>query len=715
MSVKIEPDKVWWTASEIAEAGLVDLPETQQGLEKLAKQSNWREHPTLSRKRSGRGGGWEYNWQLFPMRARRALLKDVAPVMEKVAPSNEERQAQHAAFDALPESVKHKARERLAILQKVNALVTNTTTKFIAVELVAVQEKVSARTVWNWFALVEFIPEHDWLFYLVPRHRMAARKVSKAKCDRAFMEFMKSDYLRLDGPPTFTSCYERAVDWCKAKKLAFLTERTARRRLNEEVPRVTQVFAREGEAGLQKCFPAQIRDRTSMVAMEGVNADCHKFDVFVQWPDEEKPGRAQLVAFQDIYSGKILSWRIDYSPNKVAVMAAFGDLIEQYGIPLHCLFDNGREFANKWLTGGAKTRFRFKINDDDPLGVLTTLGIQVHWATPGHGQAKPIERAFRDLADRIAKDPRFSGAYVGNKPDAKPENYGSRAIPLEDFVSVVAEGIARHNARLGRRSETVLGGSFDEAFAKSYASVPVRKATDEQRRLWLMGAEPRKLHKNDGGVTLAGNRYWSAWMNEYAGQKVVVRFDPEDLHAGLYIYSLDGAFMGMAATIEKVGFFDLTGAKDHARKKAQIRRTERKLLDQHRSMKPKQLGVEMDSITPDEPAPVDAKVVQMMRGADRPNAAKVTRPQYVEAQRPEDAAEVLEFQKKFKTQQQEKSAASENDEDKYLRALELERRSEAGERLGESEVRWLNRFQQTSAYRSMRRMQESFGADAFLK
>ncbi|KGJ12358.1 hypothetical protein EQ718_07065 [Paracoccus versutus] len=93
-------------------------------------------------------------------------------------------------------------------------------------------------------------------------------------------------------------------------------------------------------------------------------------------------------------------------------MSAFGELIETWGIPKHCLFDNGHEFANKWLMGGTPTWFRFKVRDDDPLGVLPTLGIKVHWATPAHGQAKPIERGFRDFASRIAKDPRFAGCLM---------------------------------------------------------------------------------------------------------------------------------------------------------------------------------------------------------------------------------------------------------------------------------------------------------------
>ncbi len=159
--------------------------------------------------------------------------------------------------------------------------------------------------------------------------------------------------------------------------------------------------------------------------------------------------------------------------------------------PKAALLDNGREFAAKVFTGGgAKTRFRFKVKEDDIPGLLPMLGVNVHWATPYSGQSKPIERAFRDLCDRVAKHPAFEGgAYTGNKPDAKPENYGNRAIPLDEFRAVLNEEMEAHNARPGRRSEVAFGRSFDEVFDEGYKVAPIRKATLEQRRLWLMSAE----------------------------------------------------------------------------------------------------------------------------------------------------------------------------------------------------------------------------------
>uniref|UniRef100_UPI0039800C3B transposase domain-containing protein n=1 Tax=Salmonella sp. s54836 TaxID=3159673 RepID=UPI0039800C3B len=95
----------------------------------------------------------------------------------------------------------------------------------------------------------------------------------------------------------------------------------------------------------------------------------------------------------------------------------FRDVVERYGIPHHAWLDNGRGFASKLLTGGVANRYRFKVREEDPTGILVALGVQIHWATPYHGQAKPIERAFRDLCDRVAKHPAFAGAYTGHRVD----------------------------------------------------------------------------------------------------------------------------------------------------------------------------------------------------------------------------------------------------------------------------------------------------------
>jgi putative transposase len=88
--------------------------------------------------------------------------------------------------------------------------------------------------------------------------------------------------------------------------------------------------------------------------------------------------------------------------------------------------DNTLAAANKTMSGGIKHRFRFKVRDDEPDGVFKLLGVDVHWATPGHGQAKPIERAFGvgGVGEYIDKAPEFAGAWSGSSTKDKPEYDG---------------------------------------------------------------------------------------------------------------------------------------------------------------------------------------------------------------------------------------------------------------------------------------------------
>ncbi len=209
------PIKEWWTAQEIADAGLPDMPDSMQGVTDRAKRDGWRGHPQFARRRDGRGGGWEYHWRLFPARAQRSLIVSAnAPEEAKV---RQDRAEIWAWFEGLPEGIKGKAKRSLRILQEVEAL-TPATTKFLAVAMVAKQYKVSERTVWGWFERVEGVDAADRLPYLAPRHRAAAPKRTKSQASDEFYALLKGLYLRLEAPG-FSHCWRDAVRICKGNVL----------------------------------------------------------------------------------------------------------------------------------------------------------------------------------------------------------------------------------------------------------------------------------------------------------------------------------------------------------------------------------------------------------------------------------------------------------------------------------------------------------------
>ena len=379
----------------------------------------------------------------------------------------------------------------------------------------------------------------------------------RAACPDFYWQLWKADYLRREQPAA-RACYDRIVQRASAEGAKLPGYYYFIRRLKRELSWQAITFARKGADKFAATYPAQRRTRGHFHAMEAVNADGWRSRIYIKWPGVARPIKPVLLFWQDLYSGKMLAWRADQTENKDVIRLSYGDLLE-IGVPSKVWLDNGRGFASKWLSGRTPNRYRFQIREEDPAGVITLTAEEIHYTTPYHGQSKPIERAFRDFRDRIEKHPRFSGAYAE-----------SHAIELEVYLAIVEQEIAAHNARPGRRSQVCNGRSFDAVFNESYAREPIRKATEEQRRLCLLAAENVTIQKRDGTFNLWGGRFWSEESAEYAGRTLTVRFDPDRINESpAYLYSLDGRYIGSAEAIADAPFNSVDAAREHARLRRQ--------------------------------------------------------------------------------------------------------------------------------------------------
>ncbi len=539
---------------------------------------------------------------------------DQTPKTVKRSASGYDRDSLWSWYDSRPQTIKDEGTRRAGYCLKVRALLDSGLKVRPALAEVARVEGVSLASLKRWWygdTLIigaANVDRTDFAAALAPRY---AGCQDYAEFSQDAWDRIKADWLRPE-QPSAAAVYRRAQSIAKQNEWALPSLATVKRRL-EALPWQVRVLAREGEEALKRMLPHVTRSKSSLHALEVVNADGHVFDLRVTLPSGEV-GRPVLVAWQDIYSGKILAWRVGETLNQHIVRLAFGDVVEKYGVPEHCFLDNGREFANKWLTGGAKTRFRFTIREDDPIGIFTQLGINVHWTTPYHGQSKPIERAFLDLCEGISRHPACSGAYTGNSPVNKPSNYGSRALTWDEFLAVVQEGITEHNARTGRRSQTANGRSFEQTFAESYATSMIRKATAEQRRLWLLAAEGVTVIQS-GHVAILKNLYWGEAVAGLAGRKVVVRFDSDNLSLPVHVYDLAGEYIGEASCTQ-ANFLDAQAAKDHARANRQKIKAAKAQLDAERKMDAIEAAQALPNVVPME-RPASSVVVPMFEKAQK--------------------------------------------------------------------------------------------------
>lgn len=581
---------MWFIASELA--GVVGFPSTGRRARDLLKKLAM-SNPELERKRQGTKAT-EYHVSLLPVPTQTALLKQQGKVQvgdqvlelpKKKSEKSYCREALWARWSKNNNAAKEKAQQALRTVQAVFALKNNGIKLMDAYQSVSEEYGVSLSSLRRHCAKVKGIEECDWAPALLPKHFEGAQnnKANQfAYITPEAWEFFKADYLSLE-QPTMTVCYERLIDTAPSKGWKVPSLKSLDRRMKHEVPVQQRIMLREGEHALHQMFPPQERTVEGLHALEWINGDGYQHNVFVKWFNGEIL-RPKTWFWQDIYSRKIIGWRCDISENTDSIRLSLMDVCEKFGVPKELTLDNTRAAANKWMTGGVPNRYRFKVKADDPLGIIPMMNIKLHWSSvilgKGHGQAKPIERAFGvgGLEEYIDKHPLCRGAYTGPNPMAKPDNYGSKAIDAEDFLQAIAKGVEMYNAKENRHTEVCKGFmSFNQAFNASYETAAIRKATTDQLQMMMLQAEAVRVSKHgtislDAGGSLKGrkNRYYSELMMNYVGQKLVARFDPLKLHESIEVYTLNGVRICTAECLDKTGFGDTQAAREHKRKRTQF-------------------------------------------------------------------------------------------------------------------------------------------------
>lgn len=625
--------KQWFSAAELI--GLPDMPGTTQNINAKAKREGW-----TCRKREGRGGGFEYHLNSLPPATKAKLLAQQGKIelngtvlnapKPKAARERYDAASLWQTWERAGEHAQSVAKAKLAYVSAFYALVESGTNKMAAYEHIAVEFGLAVPTLRRDCKKVAGFDKADWAPQLLTKNKIAAMNNAANRLapvsDEAW-EWFKTDYLRLE-QPNFATSYWALLDTAKKHNWEVPSVDSLKRRLDKEVPHEQQVMLRQGEHALMQLYPAQQRTVLDIEAMEWINGDGYQHNVFVRWHNGEIL-RPKTWFWADIRTRKILAWRVGVSENTDTIRLSLMDVVNQYGIPKQLTLDNTRAAANKWMTGGVPNRYRFKVKPDDPMGLIPMLGIQLHWSSvlhgKGHGQAKPIERAFGvgGLGEFVDKNIAFEGAYTGANPNAKPDNYGSTAVAAEVFMRVLAEGVQTFNQRPNRETEVCRGVmSFDEAFAASYQNATVRKATAEQKRMLLLSAEAVRVSSQativldaGGAVASRKNRYHHEALYSYVGQKIVARFDPDNLHGMVVCYTLSGLLICEANCIQATGFGDTDAAREHTRHRTQFTKANKLAAKAHKRMSNLEAAELMRGVEPEPPlTPAATEMVHIRHG-----------------------------------------------------------------------------------------------------
>jgi len=417
---------------------------------------------------------------------------------------------------------------------------------------------------------------------LADKRCQSSKKGSSSIPDEAWAVFFQlwAD----ENEPSINMCYRETEAFLRRElpELLPLPNIESFKRKVKQIPLPVAMYYRKGEKAKDDLIlPYVQRDYQSIDSNEWWTSDYHTLDMMVRDDRTGEVFRPHVVVWLDIRSRKFLAWRVRRSSDSDGVVLAFKDAVKTYGIPSNVYLDNGREYLTHAFGGRGKRKT--DRNADYAAPILDRMGITMHNAIPRNAKGKVVERTFRQFTEQFAKS--FL-TYCGNRPGNRPERHNEvlkneTNIPLlsevEALLKTFIEGM--HNAQASN-AVGLNGKTPNEVYAANLYKQ--RVATADQINLLLMRSERlQKVQRNGVKVKIGGEELW--FYNEelktnYFGEKVYVRYDPDDLQE-VRVYDEQERLLCTAQLLE-AGGYDLGTDSESVKKVNSMRKKEnRAILD----------------------------------------------------------------------------------------------------------------------------------------
>lgn len=394
----------------------------------------------------------------------------------------------------------------------------------------------------------------------------------------------------------------------------------------KELPAAQKLHARLGHQETVKALGMpSLRDKTSISPLEWVSLDGRTKDFWVRMPDG-KVRRLTFLALVDCASNAVLDWGLGESENARSTVRLIKRACQTYGIFDRLYTDNGSAFSGHLVAGGAVHKFRnsasaIALDVVRPLGICHHLGINLHFALPGNGQAKAAERSFATLSRVIDDRPEFAGAHTGHAPGAAPD---ASVVPvdLELAKAVIAREVLRHNAESGRRGQGARGRSYQEILMSGLATRVRRQPT--ARQLYLAGLIYTPVSVDRWGRVQVDN--WTYGQPDTqedlipyhkSGAQVLLGRDPDDFSAPALAWNAENRLICEGIKPVKRGAYgSVDGVRDAQRNRKSAREASNRAAEANNYVAEAEFKAAMAAIPMPEPdLPTDAPLVAGRFGA----------------------------------------------------------------------------------------------------
>lgn len=562
--------KTHYSAQELVDLRLQNLPTTKKAVLTRAKKQNWE-----SRKRVGKGGGVEYALCSLPQTLQDEIRTKFAVSIVKAKPKSLPADLRQVELKTLTEKQREVAGARMALVAQV-AQLEQAQPRYKAIKFFCEQIKrggissdlmrlvetannkkgknrtLSDRTLNQWVL--------DYEKADTPEERLKAlapmQRVAKKAEEIVWLPDFLAIYRQTNGINVAEAYHYFSAEWDarfadEPLRLEMKPSIDQVRAALAKLPKHIKEIGRKTGSELRALNTYVKRDWSVLQVNDVWVGDGHAMKLKVAHPEHGRPFIPEVTLIMDAACRFIVGWSASLAENVLAVADALRYGVERYGIPAIYYSDNGGGEKN-WMLDG------------DITGMLPRLGINHQTGIPGNPQGRGIiERVHQTILYRIARQ--FE-TYHGTGADRDTIRQVSTAVISLDkakrkgatqltpkqqwaigklpswnqFLDAVQAGVDWYN---------------NEHVHSEIGMTPVQKRRQLMEKMnpddlvFVTPVEARDLFRPStlrvaqrGWLQLFNNYYFSAKLLDVDGQKVQVMFDIHD-PSQVIVRKQDGTFV----------------------------------------------------------------------------------------------------------------------------------------------------------------------------
>ncbi|MCD9025777.1 Mu transposase C-terminal domain-containing protein [Cohnella silvisoli] len=434
----------------------------------------------------------------------------------------------------------------------------------------------------------------EWgILGLMRKSRLLTQGPQRTSIDLEVERFMRAKYLdRRKSKPAHI--YRETTRFCETNGYKVPSRASVFRYFSdmEDFEPDLCCLAREGNEAYMKKFAEKATRKEPDFVNQVWEGDHHKLDLFISY--QGRAVRPWITVWFDVCSRTVVGWCLSINANGRTIALALRhamlpkkilnedgteDTLEIGGMPGMLYIDNGEDYKAQVRAG--KKHEDWELSRET-RSICASQNIKVQFATPYHPWAKGhVERFFGTFTDQFT---RYQPGWCGANNKARPEDFDEKKLNAKGELLDLDELTVKVEAYLYDYHSTEHRTIGTTPLQKHFSTSKIREGFADERALdiCLMDIEQASVTAN--GIERFGTRGRRRWYSHeklpaYAGQKVIIRYDPNRIGELLIFHPKSGKYLFTATNKELLDFnASLDDIKEFEKRRAQRKKLVKQLI-----------------------------------------------------------------------------------------------------------------------------------------